>query len=282
MKVTTAKRCLFVLMVALTCALLAICSAPAELFSQAPHTAAQAPVESKISSASRIQPLRSGFQFPYGQTLRYEADWRFWTAGLATMRLEHSGSQDHIAATAESTGVVALLYRVQDRFNSYFDPKSLCSYKLMKHSEEGSHRRETTITYDYSRGKAVLDERSLADNQQKRVENDIPGCVTDVLSGILYVGSLPLQVGSTYTFPLNDGSKTVTVQAHVEGKEQIKTPAGTFQTMRVGPEGDSGTLLKNRGRIWIWYTDDERHLPVQMRAKLFWGTLTIYLSSITK
>ncbi len=105
--------------------------------------------------------------------------------------------------------------------------------------------------------------------------------MTDVVSGVFYVASLPLQPGANYTFPLNDGGKTVTVQAHVEGKEQIKTPAGTFQTIRVGPEGDSG-MLKNRGRIWIWYTDDDRHLPVQMRAKLFWGTLTIYLTSISK
>jgi hypothetical protein len=101
--------------------------------------------------------------------------------------------------------------------------------------------------------------------------------VTDVLSGIFYVGSLPLQPGANYRFPINNGGKTVTVQAHVEGKEQIKTPAGTFQTIRVGPEGDSGILS---GRIWIWYTDDARHLPVQMRAKLFWGMLTIYLTSI--
>ncbi len=113
------------------------------------------------------------------------------------------------------------------------------------------------------------------------MENDIPGCVTDVVTGIFYVASLPLQMGATYTFPVNDGGKTVTAQAHVEGKEQIKTPAGTFQTVRVGPEGDSGNP-EEQGRIWIWYTDDERHLPMQMRAKLFWGTLTIYLTSISK
>ena len=195
------------------------------------------------------------------------------------MRIERAGAQEHVTATADSTGVVALLYRVQDRFNSYFDAKSLCSYKLLKHTEEGLHRRETAISYDYARGKAILEERNLKDNQQKKTENDIPNCVTDVLSGIFYVGSLPLQPGANYRFPLNNGGKTVTVQAHVEGKEQIKTPAGTFQTIRVGPEGDSGILS---GRIWIWYTDDARHLPVQMRAKLFWGTLTIYLTSISK
>ncbi len=46
---------------------------------------------------------------------------------MATLRIEHSGAQNHITATADSTGVVALLYRVQDRFNSYFDAKTLCS-----------------------------------------------------------------------------------------------------------------------------------------------------------
>jgi hypothetical protein len=264
------------------CGLLNLSSPPAHVLAQVAAATAQTQSAARAEVAAHIQPLRSAFQFPYGETLNYEGDWRFLPAGVATLRMEKSGSQNHVAATADSSGVVSLLYRVQDRFNSYLDAQTLCSSKLTKHSEEGSHRRETVISFDYSRGKAVLEERSLKDNQQKRIENDIPGCATDVVSGIFYVASLPLQVGSTYTFPLNDGGITVTVRAHVEGKEQIKTPAGTFQTLRVGPEGDSGTLLKNRGRIWIWYTDDERHLPIQMRARLFWGTLTIYLTSITK
>lgn len=236
----------------------------------------------QVSSASRIEPLRAGFQFPRGQTLHYAGDWRFFDAGVATLRIDPAGSQEHVSATADSTGVVTMLYRVQDRFNTYFDSKSLCSMKVMKHSEEGSHQRETTVTYDYARGKAVLEERNLKSGQQKKVENDIPACVTDFVSGIFYVASLPLQVGSTYTFPINDGGKTVTAQAHVEAREQITTPGGTFQTVRVGPSGDSGALLKNKGRVWIWYSDDERHLPIQIRAKLFWGTLTISLTSLSK
>jgi hypothetical protein len=236
----------------------------------------------QMSSGSRIEPLRSSFQFPYGQTLHYQGDWRFFNAGVATLRIDRAGAQQHVSATADSTGVVTMLYRVQDRFNTYIDAKSLCSMKVLKHSEEGSHERETTVTYDYPRGKAVLEERNLRDGTQKKVDNDIPGCVTDFISGIFYISSLPLQVGSTYTFPLNDGGKTVTAQAYVEGKEQIKTPAGTFDTVRVGPSGDSGALLKNRGRVWIWYSDDGRHLPIQMRAKLLWGTLTIYLTGISK
>ena len=278
---TFITRSWYVLAVLLLSAMLPEVSLPATPAPQAQHAAASSPAEARIGSAAHIQPLRPGFQFPYGQTFHYDGEWRFVTAGVATLRIEQSGSQNHIAATVDSTGVVSLLYRVADSYNSYSDAKTLCSNKLIKHSEEGSHRRDTTITFDYSRGKAVLEERSF-NNQQKREENAIPACVTDVLSGILYVASLPLQVGSTYTFPLNDGSKTVTVQAHVEGKEDIKTPAGTFHTVRVGPEGDSGTLLRNKGRIWIWYTDDNKHLPIQIRVKAFYGTLTVYLSSIAK
>jgi hypothetical protein len=247
---------------------------------QARPVASPNPPQSSIGAGAHITPLRLGFEFPR-QTLRYEAEYRFWTAGVATLRVERSGNQEHVIGTADSTGVAALLFRVQDRYNSYFDAQSLCSQKLVKHTEEGSRWRDTVITFLYSRGKAILEEKNLKDGQSKHTENDIPGCVTDVMAGILYVASLPLQQGATYSFPLNDGGKTVTIQAHVEGREQVKTPAGTFQTIRVGPEGEY-SVLKNRGRIWVWYSDDARHLPVQMKAKLFWGTLTVYLASIDR
>jgi len=239
-----------------------------------------APQQAVIRAESHIQPLRQGFEFPR-QTFRYEAEYRFITAGLATLRIDREGNLEHVSGAADSTGVIALLFRVHDRFNSYFDASTLCSNKIVKHTEEGSHARDTSITYDYTIGKAVLEEKNLKNGQFKRTENDIPGCVTDVMSGILYVASLPLEKDQTYTFPLNDGGKTVDIRAHVEGKEQVKTPAGTFQTIRIGPEGDY-SALKNRGRVLMWYSDDARHLPIQMQARMWWGTLTVYLAGVDK
>lgn len=239
------------------------------------------PPTATIGAAYAIQPLSSNFRLPVGQTFVYDADWRLWTAGNATIKVENTGSEYHVSATADSVGVVAMLYRVADRFDSYFDSRTLCSSRIVKHTEEGTHKRETNIRFDYQRRKSVLDERNLKDNQVKHQEEDIPPCVTDVLSGIMYGASLPLQIGATYRFPLNDGGKTMDVQAHVEGKEEVKTPAGTFQTLRVQPEADSG-ILKKRGKIWVWYTDDGQHIPVLMRARAFWGTLTIRLVRVDK
>jgi hypothetical protein len=103
--------------------------------------------------------------------------------------------------------------------------------------------------------------------------------VTDSLSGIFYAASHPLQIGQDVGFPLADSMRTVTVEMKVEAKEEIKTPAGTFQTVRVQPTAEEG-IVKNRGHIWIWYTDDARHMPVQIRARLFWGTITFELQSV--
>ena len=244
-------------------------------------TAAPVTETASLGAAYAVQPLSPSFHLPVGETFQYDADWRLWNAGKATIKLENTGTEYHVSASADSIGVVAMLYRVADRFDSYFDNRTLCSSHITKHTEEGTHKRDTNIRFDYQRHKAVLDERNLRDNQMKHQEEDIPSCVTDVLSGILYGSTLPLAKDATYRFPLNDGGKTVNVEAHVEGQEEVKTLAGTFQTVRVQPEADSG-ILKKRGKIWVWYTNDGQHIPVLMRARMFWGTLTIRLTRIDK
>lgn len=239
------------------------------------------PQQAQIGPESHIRPAPTGYQFANGQTLHYTAEWRLWTAGTATLRVDGVGTEERVTGTADSAGFVALLYKVADRFESYFDQRTFCSSRLTKHTEEGRHQRDTQIRFDYVRRKAVLDEKNLKTGLVKHAEEDIPACVSDVLSGIFYVGSLPLEIGRTYVFPLNDGGKTVDVRAHVEAREDVKTEAGTFKTIRVQPEAESG-VLKSRGKVWVWYTDDAAHTPVQMRARLFWGTLTFRLNRIER
>ena len=234
-----------------------------------------------IGPAAQVASPRETYRYPNGETLHYTADWRLWPAGVATLRMEQAGGEQRITATANSTGVVATLYRVSDTFVSRFDARSFCSIAYSKHAEEGLRKRETMIQFDAARRKAVLDERNLRDNSVKHAENEIPSCATDVLSGIYYPRTLPLQPGATYLFPLNNGARTVDVKAHVEGREEIKTELGLFRTVRVCITSDAETL-KGRGKIWIWYTEDDSHIPVQMRSRLFWGTMTLRLTQMEK
>ena len=245
-----------------------------------PTPVARGDEQPAIVAPSIAQP-RAEYQFPVGQTYVYGGEWRIFNAGTATLRVEKAGQENRIVATANAAGTVALLYHVQDRLESFLDPSSFCSHNTSRHLEEGFRRVETNITFDYQHGKAILDHKNIKKKESKHEEHEIPACVTDMLSSVFYVASLPLLQGKTYNFPINDGGPTLTVMVHVEARETVKTPAGTFNAIRVQPE-TSSSALRDKGKIWIWYSDDAARVPVQMRARLSWGTLTFSLLRIEK
>jgi hypothetical protein len=228
----------------------------------------------------QIVPPPRNYPFPDGRTYVYSVEWHLITAGTAVMKMETTGSERKVTASAESSGAVNVIFPVHDRFESRFDPRTFCSLSIFKHSEEGSHKRETSIHFDYARKKSTLDEKNLKTSETKHVENDLAGCATDVITGFYYLQSLPLQPSASYEFPISDG-KTTIVRATVDKREQIKVPAGTFPAVLVTAEATSGPL-KSKDKVWVWYSEDASHTPVQMRAKLGWGTLLFRLQRIGK
>jgi Protein of unknown function (DUF3108) len=234
-----------------------------------------------IGPTARILAPGPNYRFPEGQAYVFIVEWHLFTAGTATVRLDSAGSDKKVTATADSVGVANMVYGVHDHFEARFDPKTFCSLGVTKHTEEGPHKRDTQVDFEYPRRRSVLREKNLKTAESKQIENDIPPCVTDVITGFYYFASLPQKLGAYYTFPVNDGGKTAEVTAQVEGKEQVKVPAGSFSTIRVSAEANSGPL-KGRGKIWAWFTDDANRTPVQMRAKLTWGTLLFRLQRIDR
>jgi len=224
-----------------------------------------------------LQPPAPGFAFPAKQTLTFTVDWRVFTGGTAVFHLEQQGDMLRINATADTVGATNMLFPVMDRFQSAMDVKTGCSTGFSKQIQEGRRKVSSDLTFEG--GRQNLLERNLVKGTQKTDSASIPACVTDSLSGIFYVASQHLAVGQDVSFPLADAMRTVTVTMKVEAREEVKTPAGTFQTLRVEPTAEEG-VVKNRGKIWIWYTDDARHMPVQIQARLFWGTITFHLQSV--
>jgi hypothetical protein len=238
------------------------------------------PTASVSSASAQITPPRPNYPFPDGRSFVYSAEWHMLAAGTGVIRMDAAGNERKVIATAESSGVVNVIFPVHDRFESRFDPQTFCSHSIVKHSEEGSHKRETAIHFDYGSKKSKLEERNIKTGEIKHVENDLPACATDILTGFFYLQSLPLKPGATYDLPINDGKNAV-VHATVDKREEIKVPAGTFSAVMVTAEAISGSL-QSKGKVWVWYSDDAAHTPIQMRAKLGWGVLLFRLQRIEK
>jgi hypothetical protein len=203
-------------------------------------------------------------------------DWRVFPAGTAVIHFEQAGDRERIAASADTIGAINMLFHVADRFQSDFDRQHGCTYDFDKQTVEGRRQINSTLRLDYAAAKSILDEKNQVTGQSKHAEAQVSGCLTDLLTGVFYASSQAIALGHNFVIPVVDATSTVLVTMKIEGREEIKTTLGTFKTLRVQPTADAG-VVKNRGNIWIWYTDDDRHLPVQMRARLFWGTITFRL-----
>lgn len=209
----------------------------------------------------------------------YAVEWHLLNAGTATILIQRSKSGAHLHSTADTSGMVNRIYPVHDTFDAAVDPRTFCTGEVSKHSEEGPRRLDRKITFDYQNAKSHVDNYDLKLGQAKHEDFDIPGCVTDVVSGFFYASSLDLSPDSAQVFPVNDKGKTNDVKIEVEGRNKIKVPFGEFQAVRVRAEPISGPL-KGKGLVWIWYSDDSRHIPLQMRSKLGFASLLFQLQRI--
>lgn len=221
----------------------------------------------------------AGWSLPERETLTYSVDWRVFPAGSATVHLESEGPLEHITVVGDSTGAINLLFRVSDRFQSTLDRNTGCSESFSRQIIEGRRQVQSQERIDGARGVAQFEEQNLVARRRRQATVVIPRCVSDLLSSIFYVGSQPLEPGSTFVLPVVSGNHVTNVVVRAEARETVRTPTTTYHTIRVQPTAD-GYPVHNRGKLWIWYSDDARHIPVQMRARLFWGTLTFRLTGI--
>ena len=235
------------------------------------------------AQAAKNKPL----PFRPGETLTYNVNWSIFPAGklTATLARDKKGSGDAfvVTTTARSQGFVSLLYNVQDEFRSVFDPETLCSKQISKQINEGRRHKMTKITFDSHRGLAILDEHDPDGGHEnpKHDEHEIPPCVQDIITAFYFVRSQPLRVGHDVKLAVNDGSKTTRVVAAVTARRKIETPLGIHEALRVEPSVFGNLYVKRKGKLVIWFSDDEYHFPLRITATLKLGAITGTLASVS-
>lgn len=217
---------------------------------------------------------------PPKETLYYNVEWRLITAGKAKVEwtaLPRGGG--HINLHLESVGLVSKLFKVEDDYAVNLG-SGLCAESSQFTSQEGSRQRETRITYDGAAHKADYLERDRLKNAvllQREIE--IPACVHDVAGGMYFLRTLNLEPGQSTIVPVTDGKKSASAKVEAQGREDVKTPEGTFHTIRYEVYLFNDVLYHRPAHLNLWLTDDRRRLPVQIRVRMqiTIGTITLQL-----
>jgi Protein of unknown function (DUF3108) len=225
--------------------------------------------------------LSLGGNLPERESLQYNIEWRLISAGKATLdfRSDPPGEASRVNLRVESVGMVSKLFRVEDDYMALLS-SSLCVQNVHSVSQEGSRQREARITFDSAGRKANYVERDRARNSvilSKEIET--PPCVHDVIGGLYYLRTLNLEPGESTQVPISDGKKSVVAKVESQQREDVKTPAGTFHTIRYEIFLFDNVLYRRSAHLNVWLTDDRRKLPVQIRVRLQFtiGTITLQL-----
>ena len=202
------------------------------------------------------------------EVLSYGVEWRLIRAGTARVEWNRgAGVRSQINVHVESVGLVSKLFRVDDNFSSNYED-SFCAVGSSFRAIEGFRKRETRINYNRSTGRADYTEHDLVKNSTTQRHIQIPSCVHDVLGGLYNLRTLPVEPGQSVVLPISDGKKSISARVDAREREEIKTPAGTYKTIRYEANLFNGQLYERKGKLDIWVTDDARRLPVQIRIRL--------------
>jgi len=229
-----------------------------------------------------VSPLAQSqnIALPARESLSYNIEWRLITAGKA--RLDWSalpGARGGWEAKlrVESAGLVSKLFKVEDDYSAILN-QALCVQSIQLTAHEGSRQRDTRVTFD-PRKATYLERDRVKNTTLLAQEIDIPPCVHDVVGGLYFLRTLSLEPGQAVQVPVSDGKRAPMARIEAQQREEVKTPAGTFKTLRYELFFFNNVLYHRPGHLYIWVSDDARKLPVQIRVRLQFtiGTITLQL-----
>jgi uncharacterized protein DUF3108 len=96
-----------------------------------------------------------------------------------------------------------------------------------------------------------------------------------------FLRTIPLEKGRTYKYNRYFRKDLNPVVIKVEKREEMELPDGKkVQCLVLNPAVGSDGLFAPRAEAKLWLTDDERRIPVQIKSKLPFGSVTLRLISM--
>jgi Protein of unknown function (DUF3108) len=234
---------------------------------------------SGVVSWAEASNLSSARSFQVGEQLTYEISWLYITAGTAVMAISQADADGDrplakLITTAQSRPAITKFFPVDNRIESIVDPATLFPEHLTFKRREGKKKEDFEYTFNQKEGKVIVVKGGTTETLE------IPPGTQDVISCLYYARStLSFQPGLSLTMNVHHDKKNRAIEARVEEIETVSGPWGEVETARVLVVMPFQGLFLNQGNIRVWFTNDDRRIPVRMKAKVIIGSIVADLVS---
>ncbi|HET6795543.1 MAG TPA: DUF3108 domain-containing protein [Gemmatimonadales bacterium] len=217
----------------------------------------------------------SSYPFAVGEKLSYSAKLGMLTLGLGTLE---------VASIDTVRGVESFRFRFQlrgktmfysldDVLESWVGTDDLTSRRFVQDFVEND--KATKRQYE------IYPDSGFFREHGHDATSPTPKDPLDDAAFFYFVRVATLEVGKTYTFDRYFRKDKNPVTIEVVKREKMDLPDGTkVQCLVLHPTIDTKGLFSKRSETRIWLTDDVRRLPVQIRTKFPFGTITLRLKDM--
>jgi len=211
-------------------------------------------------------PLKQTTPFSAGETLSYQVRYGFIVGGTSTFTLKeelfHHKLVYHARAVGQSTGIANTIYGVKDVYESWFDKETTLPYRQIRNIKEGHYTHYNEVTYN---------RKNNTVKSQLTGIHKVPEKLLDLCSLFYYIRRInfsKLKVDDIVLVNMYFADEVFPSYLRFLGKETIKTKGGKVSCYKVSPVVEVGRMFKSENDLTIWYTDDDKCLPVLVRLEL--------------
>jgi hypothetical protein len=169
----------------------------------------------------------------------------------------------HLRAHLETTGVVNVaLFALNNDYVTYIDPETALPFRSIETARDAMASAAASQEFPQPGGNEAIPGKISA----------LAG-VFDFLSAFYRARALPLADGAEYDLTVRSDGVDYPVELKVVGRQSVRTNVGSFETIVTQVKADS--RIKN---VRIYFTNDERHVPVLFTGRLNSGELRAELA----
>lgn len=227
-----------------------------------------------MQAASPVTPAPS-YPFAVGEKLSYSAKLGMLTLGSGTLEV---ASMDTVRGV-ESFRLrfrlegKTMFYSLDDVLESWVSTSDLTSRRFVQDFEENGKSMD--------RRYEIFPDSGFYREHGRDTVFATPRNPLDDAAFFYFVRVTPLQVGRKYTYNRYFRKEKNPVTIQVVKREKMELPDGSeVNCLVLHPTIDTRGLFSKRSETLIWLTDDSRRLPVQIRTKFPFGTVTLRLKNM--
>ncbi|OFZ46522.1 MAG: hypothetical protein A2381_02330 [Bdellovibrionales bacterium RIFOXYB1_FULL_37_110] len=200
------------------------------------------------------------------------------TAYITTMEPVLMGDKKvwHIKAKLKSADYYKYIYQLDDTIESYISTESFLPLKYQLIQRESAQEIDDLQLFDAEKLKTFFWYRRLKRgilNKQEQ-SNHMPKYIQDSFSALYFARGLPLVKGVVYEYPVVTRAKIWIIKLEVVAREELTFKKSKIMALKLKAETRFPGILKKKGDINFWISDDEKRLFLKFNAKVKIGSIS--------